>query len=163
MTGKSFLRWKPVSISLVVLAGIYLGVALLNLWLVRVSEQQGDTRNVRFLLWGAFWNMAIGALCVGGRRLIRTCSRRGCALGVIVVATALFISARNLLGSWLTGRSVLPGLEAVLVWPWLVYAILFAADRLQAQTLAEPCAPPNRGRTAGMGSSEVSGGPPPVS
>src|SRR5882724_352206 len=49
---KSFFRWKPLSISLIALAVLYWGVALLNLWLVRMLEQQGDTRKLRFLLWG---------------------------------------------------------------------------------------------------------------
>ncbi len=118
---------------------------------------------MRFLLWGSFWNVAVGALCLGGRRFIKSGSRQGCALGIVAVMTAMFISARSLLGAWLTGRSVLPGLEAVLVWPWLIYAILFAASRVQEETIAEPAASPNGGPAKRLENQGAGGGPPSVS
>jgi hypothetical protein len=157
---KSFFRWKPVSISLIVLAILYWAVALLNLWLV--GAHQGDTRNLRFLLWGSFWNLVVGSLCLGGRGLMKSGSRIGCAAGALAVSAALLVVMRNWLGGLLTGRSPFPSFEALLVWPWLIYAIVYATV-IQKQVGAEPAAPPNRGPATQTGNSKVTEGPPSVS
>jgi hypothetical protein len=163
---RSFFRWKLVSISLVVLAGVYWGTALLNLWLVRVLEQRGDTGNIKFLLWGSFWDFVIGILCVAGQRLMRLGSRRGYMAAALTVGMALLIVMRNWLGALLTGRvpsPVLPVLEALLVWSWLIYAVGYAVAAMQKQTKAEPCAPPNGGPATQRRNSGVAEGPPSVS
>ena len=163
MSTKSFFRWKPVSVSLIVLAVVYWGAALLNFWLVRMLEQRGDTRNVRFLLLGAFWNVVVGALCLGGRRLIKIGSRLSSGLAAFLVGAALLIVTRTWIGGLLTGRNPFPILEALLAWPWLIYAIIYAASPVEKQLGAEPCAPPNGGPAQPSGNSGVTGGPPSVS
>lgn len=130
---KSFLCWKPASVSLIVLALLYWAVALLNFRLVYMLEQRGDTRNVSFLLWGSFWNLVVGGLCLSGRHLMKADSRRGYAAGALVIAAALLIVMRTWLGGLLTGRNPFPILEALLSWPWLVYAIIYALRETQRE------------------------------
>ena len=160
---KSFFRWKVVSVSLVVLAVLYWAVALLNLFLVRTLEQQSDTRNVRFLLWGAFWNVVVGSLCFIARRLIKPSNLLSCGVGAFALGTALLIVMRTWLGGLFTGRNPFPVLEALLVWPWLIYAIMYAASLIQKQSGAEPVAPPNGGPVTPATNSGVSERPPSVS
>jgi len=134
---KSFFRWKPLSISLIALAVLYWGVALLNLWLVRMLEQQGDTRKLRFLLWGAFWNVVVGALCLGGRRLIKSGSRLSYGAGALAVGASLLIVMRTWLSGLLTARNPFPVVEALLIWPWLIYAFIYASSAILKQVRAE--------------------------
>ncbi len=163
MSSKSFFRWTPVSVSLIVLAALYWGVAVLNFWLVHMLEQQGDTRNVRFLLWGSFWNVAVGALCLGGRRLLKSASRQAYLAGAFAIGAALLIEQRNWLGGLMTGRSGFPVLQALLIWPWMAYAVAYAVTQIQQHGAAEPGAPPDGGPAEPFGSSGVGGGPPSVS
>jgi hypothetical protein len=160
---RPFFRWKPVSISLIVLAVVYWGVALLNFWLVCMLEQRGDTRNQRFILLGAVWNVLIGALCLGGRRLMRPARRQAYPAAALAIGAALLIEQRNWLAGLMTGRSAFPTLQAVLIWPWLAYAIGYAVTQIRQAGIAEPGAVPNGGPAMASGNSAVNGGPPSVS
>jgi hypothetical protein len=163
MSSKSFLRWQPVAVSLIVLTVIYWGFALLNLPLARVMEQRGDTRNAHFLLWGSFWNLVVGGLCLSGRRLMKPASRRGYLAGAFAVGAALLIIMRTWLSALLTGRNPFPFFEALLIWPWLVYAMVYAISEVQKQRRAEPAAAPNGGPASPPGNSGPAEGPPSVS
>ncbi len=160
---KSFLRWQPVAVSLIVLTVIYWGFALLNLPLARVMERQGDTRNAHLLLWGSFWNLIVGGLCLSGRRLMKSASRGGYLAGAVAVGAALLTVMRTWLSALLTGRDPFPFLEALLIWPWLVYALIYALREFQKQGSAEPGAPPSGGPAAPPGNSGPAKGPPSVS
>jgi peptidoglycan/LPS O-acetylase OafA/YrhL len=163
MNTKAIFRWRVVSVSLIVLAILYWAVALLNFWLIHVLEQRGDTRNVRFLLMGSFWNFIVGALCLGGRRLLKSSNSGVLIAGALATGVALLIIQRNWLGGLMTGRSGFPVLEAVLIWPWLAYAVAYAVRQIQAGGIAEPSAPPNGGPATRSDNSVVGGGPPSVS
>jgi peptidoglycan/LPS O-acetylase OafA/YrhL len=163
MSSKSFFRWKPVSISLIVLAVFYWGVALLNFWLVHMLQQKGDIRNVRFLLWGSFWDVVIGALCLGGRRRMKSPSRQARLAGALAIGLALLIEQCNWLAGLMTGRSGFPVLEALLIWPCMAYAVAYAVTQVQEHGAAELGAPPNGGPAEPLSSSSVIGGPPSVS
>jgi hypothetical protein len=163
MSSNSFFRWKPVSLSMIVLAVLYWGVAVLNFWLVHMLEQRGDTRNVRFLLWGSFWNVVVGALCLGGRRVMKSASRRAYLAGALAIGAALLIEQRNWLAGLMTGRSGFPVLQAILIWPWMAYAVAYAVTQIKEHGTAEPGAPPNGGPADPLSHSGVIGGPPSVS
>lgn len=160
---KGFFHWKPVSISLIVLIVVYWGVALLNLWLIYMRNERGDTRNVSFLLWGAFWNVVVGAFCFAGRHFMKRGSRVDYVVGAIAVSVAMFLVLRTWLGGLLTGRNPFPVVEALLVWPWLIYAVAYAMKGIKRQANAEPSAAPNGSPAARVGNSGVTEGPPSVS
>jgi hypothetical protein len=163
MSSRSFLRWQPVAISLIVLTVLYWGFALLNIPLARVMEQRGNTRNAHFLLWGSFWNVIVGGLCLSGRRLMKLASRGGHLAGAFAAAAALLIVMRTWLSGLLTGRNPFPVLEALLVWPWLVYALTYALREFQKQKDAEPGTAPNGGPATPPDKPGYAEGPPSVS
>jgi hypothetical protein len=163
MNTKALFQWKVVSVSLIVMAVLYWGAALLNLWLVHVLEQRGDTGDVRYLLMGSFWNVMVGALCLGGRRLLKSASRQALGAGALAAGVALLIIQRNWLGGLMTGRSGFPVLEALLIWPWLAYSVAYAVMQIQARGTAEPSASPNGGPATPLGNSGGAEGPPSVS
>ncbi|HTL54502.1 MAG TPA: hypothetical protein VL361_02435 [Candidatus Limnocylindrales bacterium] len=160
---KSFLRWQPVALSLIALTVIYWAFALLNFPVARVMQQRGDTRNAHFLVWGVFWNLVVGGLCLSGWRLMKTASRGGYIAGAFAVGAALLIVMRSWLSALLTGRNPFPFLEALFIWPWLIYALIYAVRELQKQGNAKPGAAPNQGPATPPGDSGPAEGPPSVS
>ena len=157
---KSFLRWKPVSVSLIGLAVLYCGVAILNVCMVFLGNQRGDTRNARLLLWGSFWNVIISALCLVGRRLMKSRSKTGYAASLLVVGSALLIIMRTWLGGLLTGRNPFPIFEALLIWPWLIYAMAYAGVAIQKSIGDGPGTAPSSGPARQLGRADFTEGPP---
>jgi hypothetical protein len=154
---KSFLRWKPISVSLIVLAVLYWGVAVLNICLIFLGNQRSDTRSVKFLLWGSFWNVVIGGLSLAGRLLMKSGSKTGYAASLFVVASALLIIMRTWLGGFFTGRNPFPIIEALLIWPWLIYAMAYAGVAIQKSVRPESSAAvplSNRGPATQLGSTD---------
>ena len=86
---------------------------------------------------GAFWNVVVGALCLGGRRLIKSGSRLSYGAGALAVGAALLIVMRTWLSGLLTARNPFPVVEALLIWPWLIYAFIYASSAILKQVRAE--------------------------
>ncbi len=90
MNTRNFVRWRPVSVVLIVLAAIYAGSVPLNLWRSSVASQRGDQKMLHFTAWGAFWNALIAILCCARWRLMRRQRPICLAAGGCAVAVALF-------------------------------------------------------------------------
>ncbi len=137
-----------MSISLAILTVVYWAAALLNLLLISEFQRRGDARNVRALLWGTFWDVIVGALCLLGRVLLKRGTKGNYQTGAFTIAAAFTIIIRTWVMGLFTIRNPFPGWEALLTWPWLVYAIMYALKnaKRQRQTVqteqATPVGPP---------------------
>jgi hypothetical protein len=115
------------------LFGIFFAVfGFLNLWLAKLSLRGalpnsggGGTGTTHSLLRGAGENGLIAALCILGWYFLRRHTPTSLPAGTIAVAMALFITARRWLHWQLAGTNQLPWAEPLLVWPFLLYAIVY--------------------------------------
>ena len=131
---------------------VFVLFALVNLWLATkaaagITEGSGiaDPRRLeRALLRGSFENAAIAALCVAGWYFMRRSTRSALFAGVAAVAVGLFITSCRWLYWEIRGPNPLSWAEPLLVWPFLVYVILYGYREGRKKEIAEPNAADNR-------------------
>ena len=121
-----FFRRQPASISLILIAVLYGGSVLLNLWLASVYLKRGEQQMSRIMCWGAFWNALVAVLCGVGRQLLVGQNRLRRLTGALAVTVALFIVIRVWVNALLGGKNPFPIVEALFIWLPLIYAIIYA-------------------------------------
>ena len=119
-----FFRLKVASILLVVIAGLYLLVGCISFLGAAAASQRSDLAGqVSQLVRAGFWQLIIGALCVGARLTILRGTAVSIGIATLLAATALCFS----FGSWLPAIRMKLGLlgmfEPIFVFPCLAYAI----------------------------------------
>ena len=130
---RSFFRWKVVSISLLILSILYWGAALLNFWIARVMWQREEEAATDFV-WAAVWHSVIALSCFGGRQCIKSSNPQVCGAGALLVAFALLTTFRIWLGAFTLGTNPDSFFEPLFVFPWLVYAIIFAVKKIRMKS-----------------------------
>lgn len=141
MSTRSFFRWRPVSVILILLTILYAVFTPLNLLLGSVASQRGDQQMARIMYWGAFWNAVVAILCFAGRQMMRRQIQGYFAAGACAVAAALFIVMRTWVNGLLHGRNPFPVLEAILTWLPMLYAIIYALRETKHDHPAQPGTP----------------------
>jgi hypothetical protein len=126
-------RWTPAAIALW-LSGLFFAVfGVLDIWLANLASRGtlphsgvGNTSKItHFMLRGAAENGAIAALCILGWYLMRRRARASLPAGTLAVTLALFITVKRWLHWQLAGTNQLPWAEPLLVWPFLLYVIVY--------------------------------------
>jgi hypothetical protein len=132
MRPHSLFRWTPAAIALWLSGALFAVFGVLNIWLARLSSRGalpysggGGTSNTHSLLRGAAENGAIAALCILGWYFLRRRTPASLPAGTLAVTVALFITVRRWLHWQLAGTNQLPWAEPLLVWPFLLYAIVY--------------------------------------
>lgn len=134
-------RQRLTSALLLIVGVVYLAMAAINLWTAGVTStraagyqrypqyQQQLERTRRILCWGGFWNTIVGGLCVGARAGMKPRAPVAYATCAFMIATAICITARTWVVALLRGGAHMAWIEPMLVWPCLVYALLYAHNR----------------------------------
>lgn len=160
---KRFFRWQPASMALIVLGVLYGVVAPLMLWLSRDYSHSGDQHLARLCFWSACWYAVIAVLCIVARQSMRCPTRAHLLIGALVATAALLIVTWSWANSLRRGDHPWPALEPLLIWPPLIYAIIFALRERGKDHAAQPGAPPNDGPATPVTNSEATAGPSSVS
>ena len=127
-------RWTPTAISLWVFGVLFGVIGVLNIWLARLSSQRalpdssaGDAgKMTHSLLLGAVENGATAALCILGWYFMRRRTPTSLLAGALAASVALFITFRRWLQWQLAGTNQWPWAEPLFVWPFLLYAVVYA-------------------------------------
>ncbi len=123
---KGLLVWRAPSVVLIIVATGYSVFAILNLWLGHIQTLRGDARTGSILYTGAAWNTAVAVLCFFGRSLMKRHAKLLLIAGALAIAGALLITLRTWILAFPFGLNPVPWIEPLLVWPPLVYAIIYA-------------------------------------
>jgi len=134
MQAASFFRWKPTAVVLWLFGVGFALVAILNVWLSVLAARGsihdasiGDSqRLVRVVLRGAVVNGIIAVLCLASWYSMRRRTQASLMTGATAVSIALFITSARWMFWQIKGTNPLSWVEPVFVWPFLVYAIVYA-------------------------------------
>jgi hypothetical protein len=131
---RSFFRWTPTAIFLWLASGFFALAGLINIWLI-VLAAQGSLEDVppgypkptvRSLVRGSVENAAVVLFCLMAWSWMRKHTAGSLRKAAVAVLIALLITATRWLSWQLKGTNPLNWFEPLLIWPLLVYAILFA-------------------------------------
>lgn len=126
--------------------------AVLNLWLLTKADAAanldpsygGSTHLTRVLERGSIENGMIAVLCVLGWFLMRRRTPSSLFAGGFAVLAGLFLTTHRWLYWEIKGSNPLSWAEPLLIWPFLVYALIYAYREGREQRIAEPNAADNR-------------------
>ncbi len=133
MRQHSLFRWIPVAIILWFFGVLFAVFGILNIWLARLSSQGvlpnsadgSSSKMTQFLLHGAGANALIAAFCILGWYLMRRRTSASLPTGTLALTVALFIIVRRWVHLELSGTNHLPWAEPLLIWPLLLYAVVY--------------------------------------
>jgi len=119
-------------------------IGILNIWLARLAARGGlrdfgtedPSREARIQLLSAAQNVEIAALCILGWYLMRRRTRATLLAGAVAVAAGLFISLKRWVYWQSAGTDHWPWLEPLLIWPFLLYAIVYGYRESRAHDVA---------------------------
>ncbi len=141
-----FLRWAPTAIALWMFGLIFAFLSIANIWLAILAFQGsihdpsiGDSKRMaQVLLRGALENGVIALLCISSWCLMRRQTRNHLLVGAGAVMFALFITSMRWMYWEIRGTNTLSWIEPVLVWPCLIYAIVYAYHESKSFAIAVP-------------------------
>src|SRR5713226_5426532 len=133
MRARSFFRWTPVAIALWLFGVVFGVLGILNIWLATLARRgalpdfgtEDPSKEGRILLRRAAQNVEIAALCILGWYLMRRRTPTTLLAGAVAVATGLLIDLNRWVFWQLAGSNLWPWLEPLLIWPFLLYAIVY--------------------------------------
>jgi hypothetical protein len=129
-----FFRWMPTAVALWVVAAGFALLAAANIWLAVLAargspsvHQITDSQNLTGdLLRGAATNALTAGLCISGWRLMSRRSKTGLLTGGYIVVVAFFITSSRWMLSEIQSPRSGGWIEPLLVWPFLIYPIVYA-------------------------------------
>ena len=143
-------RWRLVSLGLIAVGVVYLvnGVVqtLFALLALDGSESLGYAASVHssperlvvWLLWGAFWSLSAGSLCLYARGCMANRTHVSRRRGLGALFTALVVITVNWLRALVSGTGSMLWIELLFVLPVISYAVVFATIGEETQMAVEP-------------------------
>ncbi len=133
MHARSLFRWTPAAIALWLFGVVFGVIGILNIWLATLAARgalpdfgtEDPSKKARVQLVSAAENVGITALCILGWYWMRRRTPTTLLAGAVSVAVGLFITLNRWVYWQLAGTNQWPWLEPLLVWPFLVYAIVY--------------------------------------
>ena len=133
MHARSFFRWTPAAVALWLFGVVFGVIGILNIWLARLAARgalpdfgtEDLSKEARIQLLGAAQNVGITALCILGWYLMRRRTPTTLLAGAVAVAAGLFISLNRWVHWQLAGTDQWPWIEPLVIWPFLLYAIVY--------------------------------------
>jgi hypothetical protein len=133
MHARSFFRWTAAAVALWLFGVVFGVIAILNIWLATLARRgalrdfvtEGPSKEARVQLVSAAQNVEIAALCILGWYLMRRRTPTPLLGGAVAVAAGLFISLKRWVSWQSAGTDHWPWFEPLLVWPFLLYAIVY--------------------------------------
>jgi hypothetical protein len=135
-----FFRWKLAAIALWVFGVIHGLFIVVNVWIGiqlssgRLSYRVPDAGKLAHSYYrGAWENGVIAGMCLVGWYFIRRRDSTALLIGILAVGFGLCITVRRWIIWQFAGTNPLPWLEPLLIWPCLLYPIVYAYREMREQ------------------------------
>jgi hypothetical protein len=110
---------------------LYLLLAILDVFLALSFGARDDEMRVKRCVGAALWNIEFAALCLTGKVLIKKHTLRFLMLGSAAIGLAVLMVTRLCGIDLIRGKGDPPIIEALVVIPALLYALLYSGWKVQ--------------------------------